>query len=880
MSTPFSYAQAAKGQFTAKPAAPQSVSSQAASTTSSQSQVGTVGTTTNTPSVAASTTSNDNDANENAVEPSESSSKSNAGSTMQPAKEEESSAEIAPEEASQPIVQETKQVADTWVPSTERRGMGPNSSSTRSSDIVETKKSRKSKKARGDKDLEQDPSVEKDKDSEAPKVELSEAPIPAVNPWTQRAALQQKSTPAQSSTPSRAATAGGNASPATTALFSSVEAKSRPALNNDAESTISHGRPAPNGVKSQRRGNEPVRDGSDQAGRRSAPRGSRIGDKGERRVGEPLPVVSDVHLWPTVESAITGSKAQDKTDKPQEKEETKEESGPKEKTKWVPVPYVPTVNFQTPLPTRGGRGGRPAGSRGGRDTGVRGNHASGSSVDRSQAAAMKSAGGSHDGAVNGQAASAASHMVNRASVDNSGAREMNKSSAGMTAEAVKSSADPSPSINGKDGLSKQSQGESNGSALNQQQSSGAPTGSDLRIESSSWVADQSKESLFPSAKESKHHSNNRNEGGSRSRGGNRGRGNHQGANGHHPAYSASGQSFGMPPRQNSYPANFAVLFGNQYPGPNTGHGHRGSNRHNSTSSNYFRQPQTSGARISPAQTSSNQYDMSLHPASNFPSYGAPYGFTDGSSILDLVKGQLEFYFSVDNLCKDTFLRRHMDSQGFVFIEVIAGFRRMQNMTTNIDVIRVACEDNPEVEIVIGADDNRTRLRRRHGWEAWVYPPGQRHESVNYDNGPSNCYYYSRHAYGLYQAATHGAYPLDSPPMFSPNGVDAQFAPYMNGATYVQAMGNGINGMNGVHSQAPVGESQLSAEVPEFSPSGAMGASDLGSAAPGRDSAKVGQHTTGVNGEAAPLTNGTHEEIAQPYQPPYTNGVGDAVEAEI
>lgn len=60
--------------------------------------------------------------------------------------------------------------------------------------------------------------------------------------------------------------------------------------------------------------------------------------------------------WPTPETALEEEKrkVQDKVEK-----EEKDENGsnkPRPKEKWVPVPYVPSVAFNTPLPTRGGRG--------------------------------------------------------------------------------------------------------------------------------------------------------------------------------------------------------------------------------------------------------------------------------------------------------------------------------------------------------------------------------------------------------------------------------------------------------------------------------------------------------------------------------------------
>ena len=46
----------------------------------------------------------------------------------------------------------------------------------------------------------------------------------------------------------------------------------------------------------------------------------------------------------------------------------------------------------------------------------------------------------------------------------------------------------------------------------------------------------------------------------------------------------------------------------------------------------------------------------------------------------------EYYFSVENLERDFFLRRKMDEQGFLPISLIAGFHRVQALTTNLNLI--------------------------------------------------------------------------------------------------------------------------------------------------------------------------------------------------
>ena len=78
----------------------------------------------------------------------------------------------------------------------------------------------------------------------------------------------------------------------------------------------------------------------------------------------------------------------------------------------------------------------------------------------------------------------------------------------------------------------------------------------------------------------------------------------------------------------------------------------------------------------------------------------------------------EYYFSVDNLCKDMFLRKHMDSQGFVFLSVLAKFNRIKQLTPDTELIKYVCLNSPIMEFRQGID-GVDRLRKREGWQQWV-----------------------------------------------------------------------------------------------------------------------------------------------------------------
>jgi la-related protein 1 len=94
-------------------------------------------------------------------------------------------------------------------------------------------------------------------------------------------------------------------------------------------------------------------------------------------------------------------------------------------------------------------------------------------------------------------------------------------------------------------------------------------------------------------------------------------------------------------------------------------------------------------------------------------------------ILAAVRQQVEYYFSVENLCKDLFLRQRMDAEGWIPLPVIAGFNRIRMMTPEPAVVLEAIQGSAvvEVEAVGGADGHR--LRKMTDWQSWVMSASER-----------------------------------------------------------------------------------------------------------------------------------------------------------
>lgn len=204
------------------------------------------------------------------------------------------------------------------------------------------------------------------------------------------------------------------------------------------------------------------------------------------------------------------------------------------------------------------------------------------------------------------------------------------------------------------------------------------------------------------------------------------------------------------------------------------------------------------------QTSSSHYEHpSMQPLSAVPF--SPY--VDQYSVLAMVTMQLEYYFSIDNLCKDLFLRKHMDTQGFVLLAFIAGFKRIQALTQDIEMLRHACQESMVVEVVRG-DDGIDRLRRREAWEKWVLNVEERDETAR-NAGPARY----QHLPGP-RAPSYGPMIMPGQQAMSPQ----QFSPPLNDngfQSYNDSQPGKTSGFAEDYKQHL--DTPLSAAVPEFAP---------------------------------------------------------------
>ena len=184
----------------------------------------------------------------------------------------------------------------------------------------------------------------------------------------------------------------------------------------------------------------------------------------------------------------------------------------------------------------------------------------------------------------------------------------------------------------------------------------------------------------------------------------------------------------------------------------------------------------------------------------------------------------EYYFSLDNLCKDMFLRKHMDSQGFVFLNVLANFNRIKQLTPDAQLVRMVCTYAPSIELRTGMD-GLDRVRKSEDWERWVLKPEQRDPSVqNLDpvefqtpQMPQHDMATAPYAFGQTMGPWMDA-TLQQPGWarngeIDSHGLDGAVPPFHSAASGGRTFGKSDKPTNDV----PITSTPLSAAVPEFSP---------------------------------------------------------------
>ncbi|KAF1968372.1 hypothetical protein BU23DRAFT_480636 [Bimuria novae-zelandiae CBS 107.79] len=750
-SVPFSYAQAAKGKSAVPGSSVSKASSSGAITPAKDAQP------TSTTAAAVMNWAEDAQANDPRSE--------KPSSTREPRTQHVKSSTVpseltatalsSPEMGASTASTVTKDDDVSSVPNTSSDSTWENKSQASTSVDKSTEPSEKSSQKGKGKKREQPPAKP-----------LQEAPVPVVNIWQQRAESRQK--------------------PVKTAAAASLPNGTLAKQVKEADNVDVKGRAA--STESKPRGAEEEK--GDVA--RQESRNETDADKNkkyvkgrpqEKEMREPanlfiLPLDRDQESWPTMDAAIDEDrkKAQVKSEKTDK--ERKDSVGAKTGGKgqhWVKVPYVPSPIFNTPLPSTGARRGGRGAARGGAQSGGRaGFSANGPEKDTSSSASIPNGDQPRRGRLDTPIREASPRGKRTASSGSLATKDKpaqpNGEKLAKSAQTDVDSQSREPSIltetpsnvsgSGQRNIfprqypsnrsNKGRRGDWSGPDRRKDGDNYSPTKengfSNERTSSTQMDAPEDGERRTSTYVEgqaphqSKRGSNDRfggyssrerRGGGRGGRGGNFSNG-HQFANGH---ISSTKQSSTYPGPMS--PTAFNPEQTPYFPQARYRNGPRSQSV--TTDSMYRMSGQYGGPQqIPPINTymggNGFDYPMMQHPMSAVP-FGQ-YGM-DHLALFSMVTTQLEYYFSLENLCKDMFLRKHMDSKGFVFLNVISGFRRIQQLTTDLELIKLVCYQSRTIEFRVG-HDGKDRLRARENWQQWVLPMDERDPSAQ-NEGPEELY---------------------------------------------------------------------------------------------------------------------------------------------
>ena len=166
----------------------------------------------------------------------------------------------------------------------------------------------------------------------------------------------------------------------------------------------------------------------------------------------------------------------------------------------------------------------------------------------------------------------------------------------------------------------------------------------------------------------------------------------------------------------------------------------------------------------------------------------------------------------------------MDSQGFVFLTVLANFNRIKQLTPDAQLVRMVCAYAPSIDFRTGMD-GLDRVRKSEDWERWVLKPEERDPSVQ-NSAPVEFQPVQMPQYDM--ATAPYAYGPTMGPWTDPasqqsgwarngdvngHGLDGTVPPFHPAASRGRTFGKSDRPTN----DGPITSTPLSAAVPEFSP---------------------------------------------------------------
>mmetsp|Transcript_28077 Transcript_28077/g.39609 ORF Transcript_28077/g.39609 Transcript_28077/m.39609 type:complete len:967 (-) Transcript_28077:123-3023(-) len=151
---------------------------------------------------------------------------------------------------------------------------------------------------------------------------------------------------------------------------------------------------------------------------------------------------------------------------------------------------------------------------------------------------------------------------------------------------------------------------------------------------------------------------------------------------------------------------------------------RGSNWNRSSSSSSYR----GGRRSTRGGAAVGSSPRTYPPQA---SQGVQYPQLDGEALTEAIQKQIEYYFSVENLIKDLYLRKHMDEEGWISLPFVCSFNRVKTLCPDLVTIFDVIQKSALIECSKVAADAQghpayhTNIRRKEDPKFWVLPANLR-----------------------------------------------------------------------------------------------------------------------------------------------------------
>ena len=162
-----------------------------------------------------------------------------------------------------------------------------------------------------------------------------------------------------------------------------------------------------------------------------------------------------------------------------------------------------------------------------------------------------------------------------------------------------------------------------------------------------------------------------------------------------------------------------------------------------------------------------------------------------------------------------FLRKHMDSQGYVFLSVLTNFNRIKQLTSDMDLIRYVCLHSHPIEFQTGTD-GIDRVRKADGWQQWILGIEERDDTAKNEDPVQmqQLRYVPPQTLDLAPGSSSRG---DVPWRASYNHIEDTAISQPDGSASTYAYEAPRKPSNDQISEVPVTQTPLSAAVPDFAP---------------------------------------------------------------